>query len=96
MSQRANIIIPCKILSIKILFCLYLKANTSLAFGLNMSLSNEQIIVIPTRTTKSLNTLEFLPVCIVVFMNLNMYKRFLGIQDKKTKQEEINKYCIIQ
>lgn len=96
MSQRVNIIIPYKFLSTKILFYLYLKDNTYLTFGLNMSLSNEQIIVIPTRTTKSLDTLEFLAICIVVFMNLNMYKRFLGIGDKKTKQEEISKYCIIQ
>lgn len=85
MSQRANIIIQYKFLSTKILFYLYFKDNTSLAFELNMSLSNEQIIVIPTRTTKSLDTLEFSPVRIVVFMNLDMYKRFLGIQDKKTK-----------
>lgn len=44
MSQRANIIIAYKFLSTKILFSLYLRDNTCLAFELNMSFSNDQII----------------------------------------------------
>lgn len=52
MSQRANIIIPYKFLSTKILFYLYLKDNTCLAFELNMSLSNDQIITNNCYTNK--------------------------------------------